>query len=173
MQATGRLVGVALALICAACGSNEQVRESVGLIAPPPDEFLVVAREPLRMPPSLNTLPTPQPGAPSLVEPNAQRRAQQALAGQTTAPVASGGPQPGPSERALVASAGSGDPAIRSTIRAEVAAEPSARRFGLDSFLGFRIVQDPDASEAIDAREEADRLRQQGLAVPTVPPTVP
>lgn len=173
MQARGRLVGVGLALICAACGSTERVRESIGLVAPPPDEFLVVAREPLRMPPSLNTLPTPQPGAPSLVEPNPQQRAQQALAGQAAAPVAGGGVQPGASERALVASAGQGDPAIRSTIRTEAADQPTVRRFGLDSLFGIPIVQDPDARDGIDAREEAERLRQQGLAVPTVPPTVP
>lgn len=173
MRVTGRLAITGLALALSACGSNERVRESMGLIAPPPDEFLVVAREPLRMPPSLNALPTPQPGAPSLVEPNPQLQAQQALAGSSAAPMTSASLQPTGSEVALAAAAGPGDPMIRSALQTDAAQQTPVRRFGLDSFLGFRITQDPDSREAIDTREEAERLRQQGLAVPVVPPTAP
>jgi hypothetical protein len=171
MRARGRLAVLGLALVCAACGNPERFRESIGIVAPPPDEFLVVAREPLRMPPSLNALPTPQPGAPSLVEPNPQLRAQQALAGQGQAPAA--GAQASASETALVTAAGPGDPMIRSTIETEANQQSGVRRFGLDSFFGIPIVQNPEASGAIDAREEAERLRQQGLAVPTIPPAAP
>jgi hypothetical protein len=67
------------------------------------------------------------------------------------------------------AGAGSADPQIRSTLVAE--AGPGERRYGLDSFLGNPIVQDP-AREAtrLDSREEAERLRAQGLTTPTPPP---
>ena len=170
MRHMSRLAVLGLALVSGACGSGEGFRQSVGLSVPPPDEFLVVAREPLQMPPSLDRLPPPQPGAPSLVEPNPQARARQALAGQAAAPAATAA-QPSMSELALVASAGPGDPAIRDTLRAEETARPTVRRFGLDSFLGFRIQQDPAAgANAVDPREEAERLRAAGLPVPTAPP---
>lgn len=162
------LVGVAAALL-AGCGRGEGFRESVGLVVPPPDAFMVVSRVPLTMPPDLNSLPEPRLGAPSRVDPDPQATARAALsgAGGGVAAVAS------PGEAALLGVAGAGgtDPAIREITRAEAEAAAGERRFGLTSFLGFRIPQGTEAeAQQLDAREEADRLRDAGVAAPVAPP---
>lgn len=167
----GRVGGaraVLLVLALAGCGgSAEGFRDAVGLNTPPPDEFLVVSRAPLQMPPRLDALPTPQPGAPSRVDPNPRAQAQAALAGRPIPQAAA----PSGGEQALLAAAGPADPTIRGAIRAETAATPTERRFGLDSFFGFPINQNPGApTDRLDPREEAERLRTSGAAVPVVPP---
>ena len=154
-----------LTILTGGCGDNW--RESVGLEVPPPDEFLVVSREALSLPPSLDTLPPPQLGAPSRVERDAQQRARRALAGAGTAGAAS----QTSGEAALVARAGPADPTIRAQLREE--ATPGERRYGLDSFFGIPIVQDPDAEgQPLQPSEEAERLRGAGAPTP-VPPQQP
>jgi hypothetical protein len=171
---SGRGAGLAraglLVLAVAGCGGAEKFRDAVGLNTPPPDEFLVVSRAPLQMPPRLDALPPPQPGAPSRVDPNPKAQAQAALAGR---PVPQGA-APSGGEQALLAAAGPADPAVRGAIRAETAATRPERRFGLDSFFGFPINQNPGApTDRLDPREEAERLRTTGAAVPVVPPDAP
>jgi hypothetical protein len=120
------------------------------------------------MPPSLSALPAPQPGARSRVEPDPVADAQLALGGGFGAGGAAAGPSQGEAALLSATGAASADPAIREQVLAE-RPEPQ-RRFGLDSFLGVRIVQDPAASaERLEPEEEAARLRREGLAAP-VPP---
>lgn len=143
------------------------MREAAGLVAPPPDEFLVVARSPLELPADLSALPTPQPGAPSRVEPDPQGQAQAALLGGEVA-VATAAPTEG--ESALLAAAGAGPQ--NAEIREQIVAERPVpqRRFGLDYFFGRRIVQDPEAEDArLSPEEEAERLQREGLPAPAVP----
>lgn len=174
MRLLSRLVlgGIAAALL-AGCGSSrgEAFRESVGLIVPPPDPFLVVSRAPLAMPADPRSLPEPRLGAPSRVDPDPQATARAALSG------AGGGvaAQTSPGEMALlgVAGAGGADPAIREITRAEADAAAGERRFGLTSFFGIPIPQGTEAErQRLDPREEADRLRDAGVAAP-VPPAQP
>jgi hypothetical protein len=120
------------------------------------------------MPPSLSALPAPQPGAPSPLEPNPLADAQLALGGGFAAGAAASGPSLG--EAALITASGAAgaDPAIREQVLAE-SPEPE-RRFGLDSFFGVEIVQDPTVSaERLEPEAEAERLRREGLVAP-VPP---
>jgi hypothetical protein len=164
------IAAAALALAGCSVGSSGNsgggFRETLGLVAPPPDPFLTVARAPLQMP-QTRALPTPQPGAPSRVEPDPARAAQTALLG---APVPGPAAAPTAGEGALLAAAGAdaADPSIRETIVAEAPAPQ--RRFGLDSIFGIPIVQDPDAeAQRVRAEEEAARLRAMGLSAPTPP----
>lgn len=169
MQVWRTVSAAALLGATAACGGAEGIRDTMGLTVPPPDEYMVVSHAPLTLPPDLTALPPPQPGAPSRVVPDAQAAARSALAGTTTVAAAS----QSPAEQALLASAGPADPAIRQTLRAEQAAEPTTRRFGLDSFFGVRINQNPQSdAERLDPREEAERLRRAGVAAPVAPPAV-
>ena len=181
----------ALALAACSAGSGDQgggFRQSVGLDVPPPDPFLTISRAPLQLPPDMTALPPPRPGAPSRVEPDAEAAALAALAPPpppaaaepaAAAPVAVASRAPAPraptpGETALLSAAGAdrADPDVRRQIVAE-APEPE-RRFGLDSFLGFEIQQDPDAApERLDPREESRRLRQGGLTTPVPPPEAP
>lgn len=163
----------ALPLLCAALAlggcveSRQAVGSALGFSYDSPDPFNVSPREPLRLPSDFETLPTPNPGAPSPLEPRPQAQARAALAGAGAAP----GAGPAPGELALLDAAGAGqtDPAIRATVDAEAAARPRERQFGLTSFLG-RPIGDPDAADRLDARAEAERLREQGAVTPVAPP---
>jgi hypothetical protein len=162
----GFVIGCALLSALAGCSGAGNFRQTMGLEAPAPDEFLVVARGPLATPPDFTSLPPPQPGAPSLTDPDARRSAQAALSGVG----ASGGVAAAPSqgEQSLVAAlAPQGAPAdIRATVAAERTTPP--RRFGLDSLFGVPIVQDPSAdSERLSAEQEAERLREAGKPAPS------
>lgn len=162
MNRVSTLLLASLGVLTAGCGDSW--RESVGIEVPPPDEFLVVSREPLSLPPSLDSLPPPQLGAPSRVERDPQQRARAALAGAGVSTTAS----QTPGEAALAARAGPTDPAIREELRGQ--AQPSERRYGLTSFFGYEIVQDPDAQGTpLQPSEEAERLRNAGAQSP-VPP---
>lgn len=170
MHALNRLaLGALLAVMLGGCGSQGSVREAAGLVVPPPDPFLVVPRRPLQLPADMRSLPQPQPGAPSRVDPDARAAAQVALSG------AGGGiaAAPSPGEAALLGEVGPGfvDPSIREITRAEADAAAAERRFGLTSLFGFRVPQGTEAeAQQLDAREEAERLRDAGVAAPVPPP---
>lgn len=156
------LPALILAATLPACGG--EFRRTVGLDAPPPDEFLVVSRRPLAMPSDLETLPPPQPGAPSRVDPDPSAQAQGALAGRPASRPAA----PSPGEAALAARVGEAEPDIRERTTAELPAPQ--RRFLFDSLFGYEFEQDPGvADERLDPAEEARRLREQGVAAPTPP----
>ena len=64
---TATLVAATVAI--AACSLDSRrggtLRQQLGIAQGAPDEFLIIARAPIEMPPSFD-LPRPQPGAPSL-----------------------------------------------------------------------------------------------------------
>ncbi len=169
----GLTLGLGLGLGACTVGS----RDTLGLTAPPPDEFLVVARQPLERPADMAALPLPRPGAPSRVEPDPEALARGALSGAPAVTQQAGSTAEtglSAAERTLVAGAGGrdADPAIRQTL-AEERFVPQ-RRFGLDSLFGIPIVQDPaDAARRVQPAAEAERLREAGLPAPTSPPAPP
>ncbi|MEX2520975.1 MAG: DUF3035 domain-containing protein [Paracoccaceae bacterium] len=162
------LFGVAALL--AGCSINSEdggIGQQLGIAAGTPDEFMIIARDPLQMPPNFS-LPTPRPGAPSLVEPDPYAAAHETLFNRRE-PVRSAAA--GGGEVALLGGAGAtGD---NSAVREELAEDnaPGERQFGLTSFLGMKIpanLNDPDA--LVESTEENDRLRREGLLTPTAPP---
>jgi hypothetical protein len=86
----GAAVAVALALPLGAC---EGVRDQLGLNKSSPDEFNVVTRAPLTLPPDYNLRP-PDPGAPPSGETTVQDRVKAALnistSDQTSGPTTAG-----------------------------------------------------------------------------------
>lgn len=168
-SALGRSVlAGALTLALAGCGGGG-VGDTLGLTYESPNPFNVAPRAPLRLPPSLSALPPPEPGAPSPLDPRPVQEARAALGG-VGAPIPEGAPSVG--ELALLDAAGAGqaDPSIRSTLAAEE--PPRSDEYALDTLFGFRV---PDGSEReiLEPREEAARLRDEGLATPVAPPTGP
>ena len=119
-------VEVALALSLSACDS---LRRSAGLTKQPPDEFAVVTKAPLIIPPNFNLRP-PAPGAPPLNQEDPTGSAQAALFnGSDPATVAAGMPASiSLSERMLLANAGAQntDPAIRAELAADSRASAAA-----------------------------------------------
>jgi len=73
-----RLLIVMTPLLLAAC-SNDNVRDTLGLNRDAPDEFTVLSRPPLSMPPEFTLLP-PSPGAAPLM-PSPEEQAREAIVG--------------------------------------------------------------------------------------------
>jgi hypothetical protein len=145
------LSGLALLTGCSSA------KEQLGLTKQAPDEFAVVKRAPLEMPPNFNLRP-PQPGAPRPQEASPYQAAKQSVFGQTqnTAVENTGG------EAALLQQAGAiaTDPNIRQTVDAETTQLKDINKPVAQKLLG--IGGDPDAESAsvVDPKAEAERLRK-------------
>jgi hypothetical protein len=157
--------GVALAalalLLLTGC---EGVKRDLGLSPTPPDEFSVVTKAPLVLPPDFSLRP-PEPGA---ARPNAlspRTAAQAALIGSNGQAGTSG---PSQGEQALLTLAGAQgiDPNIRSTVNQETV--------GLiedSTSFGERLMfwQDPSPyGSVVDPAKEVQRLRENAATGKTV-----
>ncbi len=157
-------------LVVAGCGD---ARKTFGLERKPPDEFAVVRRAPLTMPPSFELRP-PTPGAPRPQENTPRDDAAAALFGAAATTGAGadrdadgfflGGPTAGGGafsrgEQALLARAGAAEalPNIRAVVEEETTAMVVADRRWVDSLI-FWQDQDPPYT-VVDAEQEAQRLR--------------
>lgn len=156
------LVLVAFGLVLAGCNSFSQ---SLGLEPISPDEFKVVTKAPLTLPPDF-TLRPPSPGAPRPQEIKPGEQAQAALLN------AGGAIAQGPEtedqtlgEVALLANAGAknADPGIRALVDFENAQLVSQGNGFLEQVLFWQQPK-PDV---VDPVAEAERLRTAGgIAVP-------
>lgn len=142
---------VAGVLFLGGCGD---VRESLGLIHNPPDEFRVVSHEPLVVPESLDHLPPPAPGTSRPQESQPQVSAEEQLLGQALET-----PDASTAEVVLMALGGADEvePAIRSLIDSEHQAI-LANVSWLDEINPIREAGDPTAV-LIDPEKESRRLQ--------------
>ncbi len=139
-----------------ACGS---AKEQLGLGRKSPDEFAVFKRAPLEMPPDYSLRP-PKPGTmrPQETATDEQARAvvfgEEASGRQKNVESLSG-------EKNLLQKAGSdyANPEIR-----EIVDQETARLRGRDQPVAQKLLgiggSDPSSKEVLDAREEAERLKE-------------
>ncbi|HET8727137.1 MAG TPA: DUF3035 domain-containing protein [Alphaproteobacteria bacterium] len=144
------------ALVLAGCSSAGRV---FGLGRNAPDEFAVVSRAPLTLPPEFNLRP-PQPGAPRPQEGTASQRAENVVFGQNGFGL--GGMQAANVSRgedALLAAAGAGaaDPNIRQVVNQEATDLLVAEQSFIDRLLFWREPEEPGI--VVDAEAEARRLQ--------------
>jgi hypothetical protein len=144
--------GVA-ALFLTACG---EIREDLGLGRNPPDEFAVVERPPLSMPPDFGLRP-PRPGA---ARPQAVDTDEQASAALFGGKAPSQAQAPSEGEKALLDASGAAkvDPNIRDVVDRE-----SAQKVIASPHLVQRLVdwsKDKDPSTTVDAAAEAERIKK-------------
>lgn len=159
----GRRAVAALAVLTASCmalSACGDTRKALGLDKNPPDEFKIVNRAPLSLPPDYALRP-PQPGAARPQEqgvPDLARQAVMGPAGRGAAPTAAATASPG--ETALLARAGArqADPRIRETVDREALALADADKTFLDYITFWRKPEDPGT--VVDAEKEAQRLRE-------------
>ncbi|MBK1668120.1 hypothetical protein CKO28_08735 [Rhodovibrio sodomensis] len=178
-------IRLGLCLLLAApmlAGCSDAWRTTLGLKQTAPNEFKVAEREPLAMPPSLNELPAPQPGAERPQATSPRMRARQALfAPAGSGPQAAtstaadpmgrvgGGLSDGASgdsrsnlsdgEQRLLARANA-DAApddIRRIVAREAEQRAEAQRSLLDDYIFWREPELPGV--VVDADAEARRLR--------------
>jgi hypothetical protein len=150
-----------LAAGTAALMGCQTIRSATGLGKEPPDEFAVVTKAPLIMPPDYNLRP-PREGAPPLNQAAPTDTAQAALfdSGDPSAPKPAAGDL-SEAEKQLLTTANANNP--DPSIRQEVAADGRAMEAADDSFTQKVLFwQDgKDGGTSVDADAEAKRLDAQ------------
>ncbi|WP_043643038.1 DUF3035 domain-containing protein [Caenispirillum salinarum] len=159
--ATAGLVLLTLGLT--ACGSD--TKQMLGLERTPPDEFAVVSRAPLSVPPEFSLRP-PEPGAARPQEGRASDRARRALTGtEMQAAYRRAGLSPG--ESTLLARTGAAN--VPEDIRATIDRESSVLAAKGQAFTERLVFwRDPEAPGAVvDPEAENRRIREnQALGEP-------
>jgi len=157
------VIAGALAVLLATSGCSK-IRESVGLTKNPPDEFRVVSRAPLTIPPEFELRP-PRPGAPRPQTGTPRDQAERTIfrkddAQEPAEPAYAGNPGMSRGEQALLAAAGADQ--VPEDIRQLVDRETRRLRAesrGLVDTLVF--WQEPrDTAEVVNAQAEAKRLQE-------------
>lgn len=148
-------VGAAIAL-----SGCTDARRALGFEKAPPDEFQVVERAPLSMPPEFSLRP-PAPGAVRPQEGSVRDQARATLAGRTTAtPISAQGRSQG--DLALLKKAGAEQiqPDIRMVVNKETQNIAEADKSFTDKLVFWRKPEGVGAGEQLDAGKEAQRLRE-------------
>ena len=137
----------------------EQGRDALGLNKKQPDEFAVVTRAPLVIPPEA-TLRPPRPGAQRPQEYQPSEQAQVALFDNVETPASDQSGGPSQAELALLLQAGTerADPNIRALLRQESSAYVRRDARFVDRLMFWRDA--PPDGEVVDASKEAERLRE-------------
>lgn len=161
-------VAAAAVLATGLAGCGAKTREAIGLDRPPPDEFAVLTRAPLAIPPEFGLRP-PRPGARRPQELEVKDEARKILLRGAQRDGSGTGAKPSSGERALLGRAGaaSADAAIRREVDEESAQIAEAERSFVDKLIFWRKDEPP--GEVIDAKRESQRLR--GNAALGSPPT--
>ncbi len=171
--------GIALPVLAAvgvttALSGCTDIRRALGYEKVIPDEFAVVSRAPLAIPPDYSLRP-PQPGAAPTQDVAVQDRAKEAIfrAGppQATLPPAAADRSAG--EGAFLAAAGApkADPNIRQHVADDTALTPENQQGFVDKLLFWKKSAPPD--DVIDPNKEADRIKQAQAAGTPVAPDAP
>lgn len=163
------LMGVLALTVPMVLGGCSGIREQLGLTKRSPDEFKVVSRAPLSMPPDYNLRP-PTPGAPRPQEGTPRDQAEAAVFGYPGAglqpdqipPIGEGESASAQSsgESALLqsASAGGVDPNIRELVDSETAEDEANSRTLAESLVFWR---DPEPyGEVVDPVAESKRIQE-------------
>ena len=142
-------------------GGCEQTREAFGLEKSAPDEFAVVTRAPLAIPPDYGLRP-PTPGAQRPQEASTQNEARDILlrSGPNGAQGGPGGKDLSRGEVALLGKAGAGD--ADPSIRAKVSRESSVLAENDKNFMKRLMFwrEDEPPGLILDADKESQRLRE-------------
>jgi hypothetical protein len=153
------LLAAGLVASLSACG---EARRQLGMDKAPPDEFAVVNRAPLSLPPDYSLRP-PQPGATRPQEGSTSEQARQAILGgrtqlKATQPLVKGARSQG--EMTVLNNAGAKDiePNIRQKVNEETTALAEADKVFTDKLMFWS--KPSDYSEALDAKKESQRIRE-------------
>ncbi|WP_341914868.1 DUF3035 domain-containing protein [Ferrovibrio terrae] len=179
LPSVGGLALLACAVLLTGCDST---KEALGLTKKSPDEFVVVTKAPLVLPPEFGLRP-PDPGAPRPQEVPARDRAAAAFGGNSTdaagqiTPLSRGAVANQPrsaGEQALLqqARAGNADPDIRRKVNDEFTQLAERDRRFVDRLMFWQKPEDPGL--AVDPAKEAQRLRENAATgKPATTGTVP
>ncbi len=152
-------LAAAFAVALSGCG---EARRQIGLEKAPPDEFAVLNRAPLSMPPDYSLRP-PQPGATRPQEGSTSEQARQAILGgrtqlKATQPLLTGARTQG--EMTVLKSAGASEitPNIRQLVNEESSNLAEADKAFTDKLMFWGKPN--EYSEALDPKQESQRIRE-------------
>ena len=179
MRRSVLLTSLALATLGSALGGCSSTKEMLGLTKRSPDEFQVVSRAPLSMPPDYSLRP-PTPGAPRPQEGTTTDQAKQIVTGYADRPAGTLAPDQIPSigegEQTTTLSAGESaflqsasltgvDPNIRKLVDEETAADQADSTTFLDDLIFWR--KPAPYGTVVDPQAEQKRLQEnQALGQP-------
>jgi hypothetical protein len=150
--------GGTMVVLAVALGACEGIKDQLGLGKRAPDEFAVVTKAPLVMPPDF-TLRPPRPGADPVADAQPRQLARDALVGRGSSILADRNLS-SPGESALLSKAGATnvDPSIRETINRETTQLVSKEKGFADALIFWRKPDPPGT--VVDAEKETQRLRE-------------
>jgi hypothetical protein len=162
MHKYSRFFFVVSILVLSGCSD---VRSTLGLERSSPDEFSVVTRAPLSLPPSYDLRP-PHAGEPRPQEQTTKQQAEQTLFGRkdsgsvTSVPVGSYSS----AEQGFLAKAGAttANPNIRAVLDKETAKKPDADKGVIETLEDFSVVKKVDP--LVDPAAESKRIRSNQKA---------
>lgn len=165
------LIAVASCAVFSVTGC-EKTKEQFDFSKKAPDEFAVVRRAPLEMPPDY-TIQAPRPGAPRPQEQSATDMARAAVLGEDAQKTIAKENGVSQGEAVLLQKSGAtaSSPAIRAQVDAETAEIIKDETPGIDT-LKKMVGQNPaePATELVDPTAEANRIKQnkaQGKPIST------
>lgn len=149
-----------LLLLGAGCST---VKDQLGLNRRAPDEFAVMSRAPLDIPPDIDNIsvPAPRPGAPRPQEPDPAHMARASIFGATDTRAASAGISGGDADFLRQVGADKAPANIRHEIEKESEADSLANRTAMDRIMGRKGKAQGDV---LDPIEERKRLDKKGVA---------
>ncbi len=156
------------ALLLTACLAGTMItgcsntKETLGLNRQAPDEFAVVKRAPLEMPPNYNLTP-PNPGAPRPQEMQTSDQAKETVFGGS----GENNYAPSSSEEVFLQKAGAtnADPGIRRAVDLEYQESDDSKKPVVKRLLGWGGMDgDEKAATVVNAPEEAERLKSNAQA---------
>ena len=147
-------------------GGCSYFREAAGMDKAAPDEFAVLTKAPLTIPPDFGLMP-PKPGAAPTNQADPATNAQASLYGSDPAAIAATIPgDASMSEKLLLANAGAAD--ANHGIRQQLAADNQSMLASDDKFtddlLFWQDKKKTDTGTPLNADAEAKRIAQQGQA---------
>jgi hypothetical protein len=148
----------ALAGLALAVTGCESIREAAGVTKEPPDEFAVVTKSPLVIPPDFNLRP-PKPGAAPTNQISPTESAEAALYGDDPATIAAS-IQGNYSDEEKILLANSGAASADHDIRKKIASDDRAMEDVDESFTDQILfgAPEPDQGKAVDADAETQRI---------------
>lgn len=160
------VLALCASLVPLLCGCSN-VRNTLGLNKDAPDEFAVVRRAPLEIPPGLTAaaLPPPRPGMQRPQESTPSEEAREALIGSEDSE-GSFSKEPSASEDLLLQKthATDTDPAIRRTIDQETAELKDRNKPVIKKLTGLGNSDEDSSATVVDAKKEYERLKKNEAA---------
>lgn len=156
-------LAAAMSLSLAACGGEESLRDTLGYGKSAPDEFAIVTKAPLVIPPDYSLRP-PQPGAPRPQEMELQPgvSAQRALIGEQALSAEGVAPAKSEGEQVLLQQTGAteADPRIRQVVNAETRSLVERDETFVDDVLFWRDGGPAPDERLVNPSEESERIQQ-------------